>query len=61
MRKNLEYSDNKKRMYDQDRKIVSTIQVLLFKDIANSLNTSFEEVQQRVEVAVHNTNLTIRF
>ena len=36
MRKNLEYSEDKKRMYDQDREILNTIQELLFKDIANA-------------------------
>ena len=49
MRKNLEYSLDKKRMYDQDRRLLSTIQDLLFKELANSLDTSFEDISAQVD------------
>ena len=55
MRKNLEYSENKKRLYDQDRKILNTIEHLLFNEIANTLNASFEEILQQVEVTIENS------
>ena len=49
MRKNLEYSLDKKRMYDQDRRLLSTIQDLLFKELANSLDRSFEDIFAQVD------------
>ena len=49
MQKNLEYSLDKKRMYDQDRRFLSTIQDLLFKELANSLDTSFEDISAQVD------------
>lgn len=49
MRKNHEYSLDKKRMYDQDRRLLSTIQDLLFKELANSLDTSFEDIFAQVD------------
>lgn len=49
MRKNFEYSLDKKRMYDQDRRLLSTIQDLLFKELANSLDTSFEDIFAQVD------------
>ena len=49
MRKNLEYSLDKKRMYDQDRRLLNTIQDLLFKELANSLDTSFEDISAQVD------------
>lgn len=49
MRKNLEYSLDKKRMYDQDRRLLSTIQDLLFKELANSLDRSFEDISAQVD------------
>ena len=49
MRKNFEYSLDKKRMYDQDRRLLSTIQDLLFKELANSLDRSFEDISAQVD------------
>jgi CarD family transcriptional regulator len=49
MRKNLEYSLDKKRMYDQDRRLLSTIQDLLFKELANSLDRSFEDISAQID------------
>ena len=49
MRKSFEYSLDKKRMYDQDRRLLSTIQDLLFKELANSLDTSFEDIFAQVD------------
>lgn len=49
MRKSFEYSLDKKRMYDQDRRLLSTIQDLLFKELANSLDTSFEDISAQVD------------
>ncbi|WP_394233530.1 CarD family transcriptional regulator [Niallia oryzisoli] len=48
MRKNLELKMNNKRIYDQDRKLLHTIQSILYKEIALSLDLSFEEIENRV-------------
>lgn len=48
MRKDLELRLNNKRIYDQDRKLLHTIQNILFKELALALDTSFEEIVDRV-------------
>jgi CarD family transcriptional regulator len=48
MQKNLELKENNKRLYDQDRKLLQTIQNILFNEMAMSMNTSFEEIEERV-------------
>lgn len=48
MRKSLEFQMNNKRMYDQDRKLLHAIQNILFKELALSLNTSFEVIAEQV-------------
>ncbi|WP_428908339.1 CarD family transcriptional regulator [Niallia sp. Krafla_26] len=53
MRKTQEYNEDKKRMYDQDRKMLHTIQNLLFNEIANTLNISYEEILNQIESMVH--------
>lgn len=45
MRKSNELKMKEKKLYDQDRKILHTIQRILFKEIAMSLNTTFENVK----------------
>ena len=53
MRKNCELSMNKKRLYDQDRRLLHTIQSTLFKELATSLNTSFEEIFEQVNSMIN--------
>jgi CarD family transcriptional regulator len=48
MRKNQELMMNKKRLYDQDRRILNTIQNLLFKELAMTLNTSDEKIYEMI-------------
>ena len=48
MRKNLEYKKNNKKLYDQDRNLLQTIQGILFKELALSLETTVEAVEERV-------------
>lgn len=48
MRKNLELSLENKRLYDQDRKILEPIQNILFKELATSLDTSYEDIYEQV-------------
>ncbi len=48
MRKELELSLKGKKVYDQDRKLLKTIQDLLFNEIASALDTTVEEVFQQV-------------
>ncbi|WP_338471698.1 CarD family transcriptional regulator [Niallia sp. XMNu-256] len=48
IRKNLELKSNGKRIYDQDRKLLQTIQTNLFNELALSLETSYEDIEQRV-------------
>jgi CarD family transcriptional regulator len=48
MRKNQELTMVKKRLYDQDRRILNTIQNLLFKELAMTLNTSDEKIYEMI-------------
>ena len=48
MRKELEFSLKHKKPYEQDRRFLDTIQNLLFKEIARSLDTSVEEIVEIV-------------
>ena len=48
MRKNAELKLNGKRIYDQDRKLLQLIQSTLFNELALSLDTSYEAIEQRV-------------
>lgn len=48
MQKNLELKENNKRLYDQDRKLLQTIQDILFREMAMSLNTTFEAIDEQV-------------
>jgi CarD family transcriptional regulator len=48
MQKNLELKENNKRLYDQDRKLLLTIQDILFNEMAMSLNTNFEAIDEQV-------------
>jgi CarD family transcriptional regulator len=52
MKKGLELKENNKRLYDQDRKLLLTIQSILFKEMAMSMNTSFEEIEEKVNSLV---------
>ena len=49
MRKNIEAARNKKKLYDQDRKLMERVQSLLFKELAMVLDTSMEEITKQVE------------
>ncbi|WP_338448146.1 CarD family transcriptional regulator [Niallia oryzisoli] len=48
MRKDHELRLNNKRIYDQDRKLLHTIQNILYKELALALCTPFEEIVDRV-------------
>lgn len=48
MRKEFEYSLKNKKLYDQDRRLLISVQNILFKEIAQCLKTSFEEVMDHV-------------
>jgi CarD family transcriptional regulator len=48
MQKNLELKENNKRLYDQDRKLLLTIQNILFNEMAMSMNTTFEAIDEQV-------------
>ncbi len=48
MRKNLELKSIAKKMYDQDRRLLITIQNILFTELAMALNTTLEEITDRV-------------
>lgn len=53
MRKNLEYKKNNKKLYDQDRNLLQTIQGILFKEMALSLETTVEAIEDRVNNMIH--------
>ena len=48
MRKNYELSISKRRLYDQDRKLLHSIQTILFKELAVTLNTSVDHINERI-------------
>ena len=54
MRKNAELKLNGKRIYDQDRKLLQLIQSTLFNELALSLDTSYEAIEQRVNRMLEN-------
>lgn len=47
MRKEVELKQLNKKLYDQDHKILDTIQNILFKELAASLNTTTEKVSEQ--------------
>jgi CarD family transcriptional regulator len=56
MRESFELSLNKKRLYDQDSKLLHKVQNLLFKELAMTLNTSFEEIVEQVNDMIRNSS-----
>lgn len=46
MRKKMEAERCERKFYEQDRKLLNTTQNILFKELAISLNTSFEEINE---------------
>lgn len=52
MRKSLEASLDKKKLYSQDREMLDTIQDILFKEMAMALNRSYEEIAEQAEKMV---------
>lgn len=48
MRKKIEVESHEKKLIEQDRKLLNNTQNILFKELAISLNTSFEEINELV-------------
>ncbi|MEH7123834.1 CarD family transcriptional regulator [Bacillus sp. JJ1773] len=48
MRKKIEYELNEKKLYEQDRKLLNSTQNILFKELAISLNLTFDAVNEMV-------------
>ncbi|KAB2334409.1 CarD family transcriptional regulator [Cytobacillus depressus] len=48
LRKKVEYELNERKLYEQDRKLLNTVQHTLFKELAISLNLTFEEIHEMV-------------
>lgn len=48
MRKKIEAELHERKLYEQDRKLLNTTQNILFKELAISLNTTFEEINEMV-------------
>lgn len=48
MRKKEEATTDKRKMYEQDRLLLSSTQNIMFKELAMSLDTSYEEITGRV-------------
>jgi len=49
MRKEDEVRRNKQKMSEQDRKMLESIQTILFQELAVSLDKSFEEISEEVD------------
>ncbi|WP_156288965.1 CarD family transcriptional regulator [Oceanobacillus salinisoli] len=56
MRKDQEAKQSKKRLYDQDRRLLSTIQEILFKELAMSLETTYEDIYEKVNNMIIQSN-----
>lgn len=54
MRKTLEVKLNNKKLYEQDRRLLNTIQNILFNELALSLNTTFEKILEQVNNMIKN-------
>ena len=48
MRQDIELRMDNKKLYEQDRRILETTQNILFKELAVSLDTSFEKIYEQV-------------
>jgi CarD family transcriptional regulator len=48
MRKKLETERNGKKFYEKDNKLLTITQNILFTELAVSLNTNFEKIQQKI-------------
>lgn len=48
MRKEIELKLKEKKLYDQDRKMLSSIQNILFKELAVSLDSSYERISEQI-------------
>ncbi|WP_419887859.1 CarD family transcriptional regulator [Neobacillus niacini] len=48
MRKKIDVERQDKKMNEQDRKLLKNAQNILFKELAISLNTSYEEINNRI-------------
>ncbi|WP_066072559.1 CarD family transcriptional regulator [Neobacillus soli] len=56
MRKKIEAELHEKKLYEQDRKLLNTTQNILFKELALSLDTTFEEINELVIRLIHGDN-----
>jgi len=52
MKKNHELKLKDRKLYDQDRKMLTTIQNILFKEMAVALDTSFDNIFEQVDKMV---------
>ncbi|MFF2448489.1 hypothetical protein ACFVSW_15440 [Neobacillus sp. NPDC058068] len=48
IQKKIEADFHEKKVYEQDRKLLNNTQNILFKELAISLNTTFEEINEMV-------------
>ncbi|RLL45461.1 CarD family transcriptional regulator [Oceanobacillus piezotolerans] len=56
MQREAEAKASNKRLYDQDRKLLTTIQSILFKELATSLDTTYENIENKVHQLVAAAN-----
>ena len=49
MRKNHEASENKEKPYEPDRTLLANIKNIMFKELAVSLDTSYEDISKKVK------------
>lgn len=59
MRKKIEAEQNEKKLYEQDRKILDTIQSILFKEIAIALDTTVESIHEHVTGLLKESNQVV--
>ncbi|MFJ7827816.1 CarD family transcriptional regulator [Psychrobacillus sp. NPDC096623] len=55
LRKKFELELDNKKLLDQDLKLLISVQNILYRELANALNTSFESIMEEILNSVHST------
>jgi CarD family transcriptional regulator len=48
MRKKIEAENREKKLYERDQKLLNATQTILFKELAISLDTTFDDINERI-------------
>lgn len=59
LRKENKLQNDKKRLYDYDRKLLTTIQDILFKELADALNTNLQHINDQIDSMIKKDTTTL--